>query len=328
MEAHSFGMNSSHPQQSPFLFDAIDSLGERVQGTVQGKDEDEVRVRLQREFGYKVVDIREKLGREQVVPVQKSPIPQEERKKEEPILFEGKPKEEVVGKKISEETLRALHHRVDVMMKNNASFLSESTQAQLRHLNGKIDLLKNYASWSQFLRLRWQLWRALRRGEREISLFHQKKWQEYEGKAPENPSMSYTEFGDSVKKQRIFHQPQQFFSRLKHWRAVLEHPDETKEKEVLAKQQYESVWLELQRFSTALMAFYLIFLCTAYYLKRNLGSDLFVVRIYDAPLFKQIMLALFCFSGLVTLRRFFIAKRITLDASLLLSFMLILWLVF
>lgn len=319
-------MDSSHPQQSPFLFNAIDSLGERVSGTAQGKDEDEVRSRLQREFGYKVVDIREKFNASRASPLASS-AEEAQKKKEEPILFEGKPKEEAVRKKVSDETLDLLHHRVAAMLSSNASLLSDSTQAQLRHLDGKIDLLKDYASWSQFLWLRWQLWRALSRAGREIALFHQKKWREYEGKAPENPSMSYTEFGETVKKRRLFSQPQ-LLSRLKHWYAVLEHPDENKEEEILMKQQYESVWLELQRFSTALMGFYLVFLCIAYYLKRDLSSDLFMVRIYDAPLFKQIMLALFIFSTIASLRRWYLPKRLAIDSCLVLSFVILLWLVF
>jgi hypothetical protein len=100
---------------------------------------------------------------------------------------------------------------------------------------------------------------------------------------------------------------------------MVDLPNEHLENEVLAKQQYESVWTELQRFSGALVFFYLVFFFFSYYLKRSGVDDSLLVKIYDTTLFKQLIVGLFLGYAALTIRQEWLNRRIKTDAGLLLG---------
>jgi hypothetical protein len=103
---------------------------------------------------------------------------------------------------------------------------------------------------------------------------------------------------------------------------VFETPDQSFEDQVLKKQYYESVWLELYRFTSILFGFYLFCFLIAYYAKRLGYSDAFLVRIYDAVLFQQIVLGLFSLFAVLSVRVAYLKPRLISDAGLLIALLL------
>src|SRR5690606_32283779 len=149
--------------------------------------------------------------------------------------------------------------------------------------------------------------------EREIRHYEDEKWKAYEQKNPAPAIPSYADFPQKV--SRLM-KKDGYVAKVMNWLQTVDTPNEQMESEVLVKQQYESIWTELQRFSGALMGFYLLFFFSSYYLKRSGVDDSLLIRIYDTTLFKQLVLGLFLAYGVLTIRKEYLRKRLKVDIVL------------
>lgn len=239
-----------------------------------------------------------------------------EEKKEEGILFPRKEAIEEQKKQLGEGELNEMEYEKDMLLKK---VTDEEARNKLEYLGGKIDLLKESPHPKRLKNFKREFKRVMKDIQYELEKNEQKKWEEYEKKAPHKTVESYDDFEEQEKEanKSLSQEP----SKRKWWQ-VLDEPDENNEQEVLKKQQYESMWNETQRFSGVLVGFYLLTYFIAYYLKRVGIEDHFMVRIYDTTLFKQIIVILFtAFVGL-TLRKEFLPKKLQSDVALLLVFLI------
>jgi hypothetical protein len=309
----------------PYIFDAIDKEGEPVQGTIQGVDEDVVKQKLEEEFGYEVSKVYKKndptLQTEVVSPVGEErandPEKMPEEKSEDSIIFQSAPR--IIHSKpvIPEEELGEVHESIQLLLVEKGAAISPATRDRLLHLDGMIDLVRESQNKARWKILRHDIRDAQKLAEREIQHYEDEKWRAYEQKNPAPKIQSYSDFPVNVSR---FVKANDTFSRMVAWMQTIDLPNENRESEVLAKQQYESVWTELQRFSGALMAFYLAFFFISYYLKRIGMDESLLVRIYDTTLFKQLIVGIFAAYALLTVRKEYMNKRIKEDAFMLLLF--------
>lgn len=312
----------------PYIFDAIDSEGEKVQGTIQGTDEDLVKHQLEKDFGYKVSRVYRKNETppqaETVMPEKiEEPIseiqaePQANDKAEDSIIFQSAPR--IIHSKpvIPEEELNEVHESIQLLLVEKGAAISPTTRDRLLHLDGMIELVRESQNKGRWKMLRHDIRNAQKLAEREIQHYEDEKWKAYEQKNPAPKIQSYSDF--PVKVSHLV-KTNDTISKMVSWMQTVDMPNEHQESEVLAKQQYESVWTELQRFSGALMAFYLVFFFASYYFKRMGMDDSILVRIYDTTLFKQLIIGIFSAYTLLTIRKEYMSKRIKGDLFLVLLF--------
>ncbi|MGE3341250.1 MAG: hypothetical protein AB7J46_05040 [Candidatus Altimarinota bacterium] len=315
----------------PYLFDAIDAEGEKVQGTIQGTDEDLVKHQLEKDFGYKVSRVyrkdeayRHEEPSETEVEEQAAEIASESHQPsvaepstppEDSILFQSAPR--IIHSKpvIPDEELNEVHESIQLMVAEKGAAISPETRNHLLHLSGMIDLVRENQNKARWKQLRHDIRAAQKIAEREIQLYEDEKWKAYEQKNPTPKVSSYAEFPEKVSH---FVKANEKVSKVVHWMQTVDLPNQHQESDVLAKQQYESVWFELQRFSGALVVFYLSFLFVAYYLKRSGVEDNLLIRMYDTLLFKQIMLGVFIAYGFLTVRKEYLNKRVKTDLLIVL----------
>ncbi|MGE3279254.1 MAG: hypothetical protein AB7J40_05765 [Candidatus Altimarinota bacterium] len=315
----------------PYLFDAIDAEGEKVQGTIQGTDEDLVKHQLEKDFGYKVSRVyrkdeayRHEEPSETEVEEQAAEIASESHQPsvaepstppEDSILFQSAPR--IIHSKpvIPDEELNEVHESIQLMVAEKGAAISPETRNHLLHLSGMIDLVRENQNKARWKQLRHDIRAAQKIAEREIQLNDDEKWKAYEHKNPTPTVSSYAEFPEKVSH---FVKANEKVSKVVHWMQTVDLPNQHQESDVLAKQQYESVWFELQRFSGALVVFYLSFLFVAYYLKRSGVEDNLLIRMYDTLLFKQIMLGVFIAYGFLTVRKEYLNKRVKTDLLIVL----------
>ena len=331
-------------EMGQYLFDAIDRRGEPVRGTIQGETEEQVRQMLQREFGYQVTDIKRKLDDIQPEAYLERPEPvtaattatNDEPPEDEGIIFSHKPRAVRKHKRIiADEELDGAQRELQDFLDDGAEILSASLKDRLKHLASMIDLIRENQSKQRWKNLKREIKKVTKVAEQEINAYQDKKWKAFEAKNPSQKVESYTHFEEPPQAQA---QPQPKQSTpvaavqtkpfRRSWLQIIDLPDETDETEVLMKQQYESAWLELQRFSSALLAFYLLCAFAGYYLMRSGVSDHFMSRIYDTVLFKQITLGLFLFTSLVSARVAYLNGRIASDAAILVGVLLTVGFVF
>lgn len=256
---------------------------------------------------------------------EKEEVKEEYEKKEESILFDRKATIDQQKKDAGGDELGELEHEIQALLSEKGELLSEVTRESLEHVSGKIDLLRESPNKKRLKNLKREFKRVKRSAEKDIEKHENKKWDEYEKKAPKNHVESYEEFeeGDEGPKKTPEMSPSK-----RSWIHIIDEPDEENQQEVLMKQQYESVWIEAQRFSGVLFAFYLLTLFVAYYLKRVGVEDQFLVRIYDTTLFKQITVILFAVFVLLTLRKDFLPKKVQSDVAMLLVGLITAFMVF
>ena len=250
-------------------------------------------------------------------------------KNEEPILFADSQKTTSSSVSVPnhhEDQLQEASKKIEQMM--NKQGLTAQTQERLNHLQGKVQLLKENPDKKRLKNFLRELKKFSKKVERELQQLHQQKWEAYEQKQVPIEDLDYENLdGDAedqeVPKDQIPAQPAPAKTGLAKWIRIIDEPNQNNEQEVLIKQRYESFWLEVERFSGVLLAFYLGCFFLAYYLKRSGIEDHFLVRIYDATLFKQLVLLLFTFYAVFALRFIATQKRIKSDITLL-----VIWILF
>lgn len=315
----------SHLEASmPYIFDAVDREGEPVQGTIQGTDEDVVKQKLEDEFGYEVSKVYRKS--DPVTPLEviaalpeqpEGPVSESvEEKKEESIIFQSAPR--IIHSKpaIPEEELNEVHESIQLMLVEKGAAIHPETRERLLHLDGMIELIRENQNKDRWKALKKDIREAQKIAQREIQHYEDEKWKAYEQKNPAPGIQSYSDFHEKVTQ---FMKKDGYLSKVITWIQMVDLPNEHLENEVLAKQQYESVWTELQRFSGALVFFYLVFFFFSYYLKRSGVDDSLLVKIYDTTLFKQLIVGLFLGYAALTIRQEWLNRRIKTDAGLLLG---------
>lgn len=324
-----------------YLFDAVDRRGEPVRGTIQGETEEQVRQMLQQEFGYQVKEIKRKLDavepeayleRPEPVTAAATAEPVEEKKDDEGIIFSHKPRavrhRQTV---ISDEELNSTNTELQGLIEEGSEVLNQTVIDRIKHLQSMIELVRENQSKQRWKNLKREIKKVTKLADQEIKAYQDKKWKAFEAKNPAQKVDSYQDFSQpepapqAAPSQPIPQTPKAF--RRSFWQ-VIDLPNEADESEVLIKQQYESAWAEVQRFSSVLMVFYLACAFAGYYLMRSGISDHFMTRIYDTLLFKQITLGLFAFTSLVTLRVAYLNGRIVSDAAICTGIVVSLGLVF
>ena len=262
--------------------------------------------------GIKVDTEEASKWRQVEVKIEKNP----EIKNEESIIFSKKPTISAERKILSDDELDRVHNEIQELLTEKGARMSEETRNLLLHLDGKLDLVRVSQDKRKWKILKTQVRAAKKIAEREIKQYEEAEWRAYDEKNPNKHINSYSEF--VINKPRRVFPVSNKFTRIFDSIKIIDQPNENNEKEVLLKQYYESAWVELQRFSGALLMFYLFFYFVSYYLKRIGSDDNFLVRIYDTILFKQIVIALFIFFIVLSLRQIAPYKRLKTD---------ILWLV-
>jgi len=298
-----------------FTFHALDQDSEDIEGTIQGVDEEGVQKTLADEFGYQQIKISEQEEEREIIDVQRSNEDQEEEMRAESIIF-SESKEPVVEKKtaIPESDLLATHRDIEKLLDDHDDLLSQRIKDKLKQLDSMLDLVREDQSSKHWKKLKKEIRRTLKKAEREVEQHHNRKWSAFEKLEGEDTIEGFDEMQQEPAK-KIFN-PDSKLSRLTNWLELIDDPNLENEEEVLTKQKYESIITEIQRFSGALFAFYIACYFVAYYLARNGLTDHFLVRIYDAVLFKQIVLVLFSVFCLLTIRNYFLPKRVKSDGVL------------
>jgi len=243
----------------------------------------------------------------------------------EGIVFHQQPNP--VGALLPEQELLEAHEDIQALLRRQSSGLSTMTRERLEHLLEMLDLVREQQNKKRWRNLKREIKKVLKIAQREMKAQHDQAWQKV-SQAPEGHD-GLERYDDVVSEvpERKIHETREP-SRLVQWFHILDQPNQANEEEVVMKQQYESVWIEMQRFTSALVAFYLFFLFVSYYLKRSGVADNFLLRVYDTTLFKQLVLVLFITFTLLTLRRLLLPKRVASDAVLVLLFLGITWWVF
>lgn len=344
-------------QFNSFIFEAVDIEGEAIQGTLTGADESEIRQRLRDELGYQVKNVQikdapashapqvihvavkddeaEKSHSSEVLEKRKENIAQAQKamdqaapmKKEENIIFQRQPKMFFDKAAVSNEELDQEQRRIEQLLKEKNDILSPSIKDRLSYLLNMIEHIRDNRNKKRWKNLRNELRKVEKMALHEIEQHEEMTWKKLERQDPGKKIENYQDFPDRSR-FRLDGQ-ESAFARLKKWAHMISEPDETKDGEVLVKQQYESIWVELQRFSGALLAFYMLVYLASYYLMRGGLEDHFLIRIYDTTLFKQLILVVFCFYGLLALRNDFFGKNFVRDSIFagiwIASFALIFW---
>ncbi|MDP3975290.1 MAG: hypothetical protein Q8P95_00030 [bacterium] len=293
--------------------------------------------RIKRKVEQSLEDGEVKKGQPLVVQVKAS---SKSEKPDGSIIFSGSPKTSSAFLQTEssdfslEIELRREEQSLQDFLNKHQDALSAITKESLGFLLGKMNFIRDHQNRKFWKELRAEIKRALKLARRELEKYQKDQWYAYGAKAKRQRIDSYTEF-EKEKSEETSDEDWSFLQRQKEaalfskgwahklgkWLQIVDEPNETLEQEVLLKQQYESVWDELQKFSQALVFFYLACFFLAYYLKRNGADDAFLVRVYDAVLFKQIVLMLFGFFALTSLRSFFLPKRVKADLLLLLAWL-------
>jgi len=332
-------------QLTPFIFDAVDQAGEPVQGTIKAASEEEVKKKLQEDFGYQVKTIhpKEESQTTQVIKASAKP-PEHDRREaiarakealsarpqetsaEEKIIFKREIPTLHPKMVIPHEEIDRLEQKVEMLLSEKEGKISQGTRQRLNFLKKMIALIHSNQNKKHWKNLKREVQSAEEIALREIREKEEKEWKALEEQNPGKKVDSYTKFSKET--------PVPLFAadgkiaKMMKWFKMIDFPDENNEQQILLKQQYESVWFELQRFSGALFAFYLLCFFGAYYLKRSGVSDHVLIRIYDTALFKQLILGLFSLYALLTVRMDFLTKRMKTDAAVVLGWLVILALVF
>ena len=159
----------------PFFFDALNVHGEPVKGTISGSGEEDVRRKLETDFGYRVKSVHEDAPVIFVAPSRGI------EKKEEGIIFQT-PRSvgETEREAIKEDELQAMHDQVDVFLKKHEKVLSPSTIAKLHHVQGKLPLWRQFPSRNRLWNLKWNLWKAMRQAKKEVKAYEDQQWRAYD----------------------------------------------------------------------------------------------------------------------------------------------------
>jgi hypothetical protein len=264
------------------------------------------------------------LKEEDIEPIEE--VSRSQIKKEESILFSRKANIAKQSKDASGDDLENLDQEIEAILSEKAELISVDSQDRLEHLRGKIDLLRDNPNSKRLKNLKREFKRVKKSADKDIEKNEQRKWDEYEKKAPGKKVESYDDFEKGAEKKES--QRNIVTNEKRSWYKVIDEPDEDNDKEVLIKQQYESVWNEAQRFAGVLFAFYLLTFFIAYYMKRVGIEDNFLVRIYDTTLFKQLIIVLFTGFALLTLRKDFLPKKLQSDVAVLLVAVIVSFMVF
>jgi len=320
-----------------FLFKALHD-GEPVEGRITGTDEESVREKLQKQFGYRITSIRsidiptvspEKIVAESVTEKARkirntddtdytddtdSKITDSTDAKEG-IIFSSSPRIVQKTSVVPDAELDNERQTIQFFLQQHGSLISPHSRAKLGHLDGMIELVRENQDKKRWKNLKREIYKAIKAAERELKWHQDKKWAEYEQQQtqPVQEQSATTTVQPTPQFVRTPSAFSKFMDRIK----IFDQPSEENKKEVLLKHQYEAVWTELQRFSGALLVFYLAVLFVSYYLKRSGVSDTFLVRIYDTTLFKQLVLGLFTLYGIFSIRRFYLPKRVKMDGLLI-----------
>ena len=311
-------------QMRPFVFEAIDGSGEEVQGTLKGADSESVTEQLKNEYGFEVKKVQELAQHEreeeqlrsEEVKVEQVQKPEEKEEEEDGILFSKRSPIFPTEPKKEERHIQGVEQEIEELLKQKERGITEDTYRRIEHLRGMIDLLIESPDKKRLKNLKRELKRVKKLAEREIEEQREKKWKEYEKKAPGHKVDSYDEFHeeDEVPEPLVKEENK---GGIGYWMRVIDYPNEHIEKEVIIKQHYESVWKEVQRFTGALVIFYMTTFFLSYYMKRSGVDDSFLVRIYDTTLFKQIVLALFLLYAALSIRIGFLSRRTKTDIGVL-----------
>ncbi|MDF2379083.1 MAG: hypothetical protein P1V18_02580 [Candidatus Gracilibacteria bacterium] len=293
----------------PFIFDAMDKEGDTIQGTIQGVDRASVKKVLEGDFGYVVNNINVKDERQsEVFHEPKSQT------SESSIIFSSEPTITHKKSDIPLEKVREAQQQLEELLTEKGAALSDKSKEIIDQLLEKLDLVSKSQNKKHWKRLKYQLRDHFKSFKREVEEYEQQKWDELEKKSPSESVESYTDFNEKPVKVSLFKRK---VHEAKEKIQAFDSPNIRSEQEVLVKQQYESVWVELQRFMGALFFFYIACFFVAYYLKRSGFDENVLVRIFDTTVFKQLVITLFTFYGLLSLRHYFLSKRLASDIVLL-----------
>lgn len=296
-------------QIRPFIFEATNKHGDDVQGTIQGVDQESVKRVLEGDFGYVINNLDAKSEREdQIFKASQEKI------SEPAIVFTSEPKITHKKSNIPLDQVREAQHQLKEILTEKGAALSEESKEEIDQLLEKLDLVSRSENKKHWKRLKYQLRDHFKTFKKEIEDYEEKKWEEIDKKTKDEAVESYIDFHEEPKKVSFFKKK---VKQVKNQVQAFDKPSSRSEQEILIKQQYESVWTELQRFMGALFFFYIACFFVAYYLKRSGFDDNIIVRIYDTTVFKQLVTTLFVFYGLLSLRHYYLSKRIASDIILI-----------
>jgi|CXWL01.1.fsa_nt_gi succinate dehydrogenase hydrophobic anchor subunit len=335
---------------TPFVFSAVDHLGEKVEGTLKAADEASVRSKLKQDFGYQVNSVHaqsiakppqtvkisardmtaqehQQSRRDHIARAEASlDHPPQQKSDDQKIIFKREPPVIPTLQVISEEELQKAENSIEILLQTKSVGLTQGTKERLIHLKTMINLVRENQNKKRWKNLKREISSAEQIADREVRAYEDKRWREHEEKDPAKKIDSYTQF--STEKPRPIIDLDSRFSKWKQALQVLDLPNEADDQQLLVKQQYESVWFELQRFSGALLVFYLLCFFVGYYLKRNGVDDHILTRIYDTTVFKELVLVLFSLFCLLTVRVDFLDKRVKYDAMVVTLFLVTLGFIF
>ncbi len=243
----------------------------------------------------------------------------------ESIIFSPAQKKPLWSRSFPHEKLEKAKSELDELL--TRSHLSQELKQDLDKLLQKLILVKEHQNKKYWKDLRKEIKAKVKQVKRFLDDRHDQSWQQLQQSS--DKVESYSEFSEQVQEER--RGEQQKVQKVKHSSSfmkllqTLSDPNPHEETEVLLKQRYESVWIEVDRFMGALMVFYLCFFFLGYYLKRSGIEDSLLIDIYSATLFKQITLGLFLFSAAIGVRNQFLPKKVAVDGVVLAVWLLSTW---
>jgi len=305
-----------------FVFDALDKSGQSVQGSIQGGDAQAVRRILEEEFGYQVKVVRVKGQAKHKAEVKQSFA--DEASKNSAIIFTSEPKFLRKSSSLPEQKLQKAHLQLQGFLDEGGKGLSDETRETLLYLDGKIHLLRKSQNKKHWKQLKYQIHKAVAVAERELRDYEEQQWKAYDQRmsSREVPIDFQDDLEADVRPKKV---RVSFLKRLRGWLDGLLDPNIASEAEVLKRQRYESLWTESQRFSGALLLFYLGVSFSSYFLKRMGEVDNFLVRIYDTLLFQQLVFGLFVVFSLLSFRLYFMKKQVLTDGVVVVAFVTGVW---
>jgi hypothetical protein len=261
----------------------------------------------------------------------KSTAPEHPQSKSETKTPQHKPNDE----------LKELCEQVESFLQEKGEHMTQATRENLILQLEKVSWVRESQNDQLLQKQLKTIEKLLKKSKKEVNHYEIKMWEQWgkglkTSKGPSKfklstllgiESESLVEEHTAVHQKAVFVEghPTNPIQQVLYWYQVLSHPDDTKEEELLMREKYDAVWTEMQRFIGVLLFCYMIFYFVAYTYLQTRVDDSFLLRVYDTPLFKQIVVALFLGFGLLTLRKNFIARKMWVDGVMFVSWVAVLW---
>ncbi len=306
-----------------FVAETLDEDHHKAEEVILASNMETAQEVLQEDFGEELEKVMRKEDQ-----VSESPEPEVESQSSESIIFSPAEKKPLWSRSFPHAQLERAQEELKGL--STRPGLSSELKQDLENILQKITLVKEHQNKKYWKDLRKEIKSKRKQVERFLEQQQDQSWNELQKQSAHLDS--YSEFSEGVhqqreqEKQKMTTEPTiKKASSLMKMIQVLSDPNIHDEREVLLKQRYESLWIEMDRFMGALMVFYLCFFFVGYYLKRSGIPDNILVDIYTATLFKQITLGLFLFSAAIGIRNQFLPKKVSSDALIITIWLLSTW---